>query len=102
MRDAHLVVVYNRGKVICREEVGLEYNRIGCQGCMSVLQTPKNEIGWLRPLRDFAALNQVMKSLARRSDATHIEPYNMLLSGPYLSPDFLFCQVETFPIIRRA
>jgi hypothetical protein len=44
MRNAHFVVIYDRGKVISREEVRFEQDRIRREGCVCVAQSPENEV----------------------------------------------------------
>ena len=44
MRDTHIVIVDDGGKVICWESVGLEQNRVCREGVMCVLQGTKDKV----------------------------------------------------------
>jgi hypothetical protein len=44
MGDAHLMVIHNRGKMVCREEVGLEKHRVGAYGFMPIFKMLENNV----------------------------------------------------------
>jgi hypothetical protein len=44
MRYAHFVVIYDRGKVVSREEIRFKQDRIRREGCACVAQSPENEV----------------------------------------------------------
>jgi hypothetical protein len=44
MGDAHLMVIHNGGKMVCREEVGLEKYWVSAYGFMSIFKMLENNV----------------------------------------------------------
>ena len=65
MRNAHFVVIYDRGKVVSREEIRFEQDRIRREGCVCVTQSPENEVRlWSGARWEYRVLENVSGRLA--------------------------------------